>query len=98
MISLDLINDVSSKNPTPRTPLQVMRKDDWRYEEPPTLDNTFITKYLQPEPGRTAGKQREQPLMKVLSERNLKVYNSGGKQSCKTPRLIKKVIADKENI
>lgn len=72
-----------------------MRKDDWRYEEPPTLDNTFITKYLQPEPGRTAGKQS---LMKVLSERNLKVYNSGGKQSCKTPRLIKKVIADKENI
>jgi hypothetical protein len=95
VISLDLINDVSSKNPTPRTPLQAMRKDDWRYEEAPTLDNTFITKYLQPEPGRTAGKQ---PLMKVLSERNLKVYNSGGKQSCKTPRLIKKVVADKENI
>ena len=95
MISLDLINDVSSKNPTPRTPLQVMRKDDWRYEEAPTLDNTFIAKYLQPEPGRTA---RKQPLMKVLSERNLKVYNSGGKKSCKTPRLIKKVAADKENI
>lgn len=97
MISLDLVNDASvvSNNPTPRTPLQVMRKDDWRYEEAPALDHTFITKYLQPEEGRTT--TRKQPLVKVLSERNLKVCNSGGKHSCRTPKLIKKV-ADKENI
>jgi hypothetical protein len=78
VISLDLINDVNvSNNPTPRTPLQVMRKDDWRYEEAPPLDQTFITKYLQPEEGRTT--TRKQPIVKVLSERNLKVCNSGGK-------------------
>jgi hypothetical protein len=71
-----------------------MRKDDWRYEEAPPLDHSFITKYLQPEEGRTT---RKQPLVKVLSERNFKVCNSGGKQSSRTPRLIKKV-ADKENI
>ena len=74
-----------------------MRKDDWRYEEAAPIDQTFIAKYLQPEEEKGRKTTRMQPLMKVLSEKNLKVLASGGKQSCRTPRLIKKV-ADKENM